>query len=237
MSVGLPTRRLGTPSPWVFTPTGAVFAARAYRGREDTDRFLPMLQIRSRDSWSHIFVGALAVAFAAAPGAFAQKPDSASATTQAKPLPAPGTYRFTLVPDSSDDIRAAVNTTVQHMSFITRPIARGRLNKVNPTPQRVRIEVTRDTLAVAFDGGNPVITPLSGDTVSWTNSLTKEVDRTHATITGDTVAQTIAAHDGQRENAYVFTDTGTRLRMHVTVTSPRLPRPLTYTLLFRNAAP
>ncbi len=210
-----------------------------------------MVQTRSRDSWSHIVIGALAVVFAAAPAALAQNPgsaapaatphadsaaQSASPTTQTKPLPGPGTYRFTLVPDSSDDIRKAVNTTVQHMSFITRPIARGRLNKVNPTPQRVQIDVTRDTLAVAFDGGNPVITPLGGDTVSWTNSLTKEEDRAHATIAGDTVAQTIAAHDGQRENAYVFTDNGTRLRMHVTVTSPRLPRPLTYTLLFRSDA-
>jgi len=209
-----------------------------------------MVQTHSRDSWSRIVMGALAVVLAAAPAAFAQKPDSSvaptpradssaqstSPTTQTKPVPAPGTYRFTLAPDSSDNIRAAVNTTVQHMSFITRPIARGRLNKVNPTPQRVQIDVRGDTLAVAFDGGNPVITPLSGDTVSWTNSLTKEVDRTHATIAGDTVAQTIAAQDGQRENAYVFTDNGTRLRMHVTVTSPRLPRPLTYTLLFRSDA-
>ena len=38
-------------------------------------------------------------------------------------LPATGTYTYTLVADSSDDVKGAVNHTIEHMSFITRPIA------------------------------------------------------------------------------------------------------------------
>lgn len=141
---------------------------------------------------------------------------------------------YTLIADSSDDIKAAVNQTVEHMSFITRPIARGRLNKTNPLPQHVQVSRTDDTLAVAFDDGNPVSTPLNGNTVPWTSSLTHENYEAHAERTGDTTAQVIVAPDGERKNAYVFTDNGARLELRVTVSSHRLPKPLTYTLRFKR---
>jgi hypothetical protein len=46
---------------------------------------------------------------------------------------------------------AAANRTVEHMSFITRPIARGRLNKTNPLPQHVRVMRSGDTLRFRRD--------------------------------------------------------------------------------------
>ena len=141
---------------------------------------------------------------------------------------------YTLIPDSSDDIKAAVNQTVEHMSFVTRPIARGRLNKTNPLPQRVQVTQDQDTLAVAFDDGNPVITPLDGHAVPWQSSLTHEDYQAHAERSADTTAQVIVAPDGERKNAYVFSDDGTRLTLRVTVSSHRLPRPLVYTLRFRR---
>ena len=150
-------------------------------------------------------------------------------------LTVPPTH-YTLIPDSSDDIKVAVNRTVEHMSFITRPIARGRLNKTNPLPQHVQITQTNDTIAVAFDDGNPVSTPLNGDTVPWRSSLTHEDYQAHATRSGDTTSQVIVAPDGARTNAYVFTENGTRLELRVTISSHRLPQPLTYTLRFRRDA-
>ena len=143
---------------------------------------------------------------------------------------------YTLIPDSSDDIKAAVNLTVEHMSFITRPIARGRLNKTNPLPRRVLVTLTDDTLAVAFDDGNPIVTPLDGTTVPWRSLLTRENYEAHAVRTADTTAQVIVAPDGSRTNAYVFSPDGARLELRVTVASHRLPRPLTYTLRFRRDA-
>lgn len=145
-----------------------------------------------------------------------------------------GQATYALVPDSSESIKLAIDSTVRHMSFITRGIARSRLSKINPTPQHVRVDVEADTASVAFDDGNPVVTPLNGETVPWLNPLTGETDQAHAAVAGDTVRQTIIAHDGQRENALVFSEDGQRLRLHVTVTSHRLPRPLVYDLLFRK---
>jgi hypothetical protein len=152
----------------------------------------------------------------------------------AEPLPAEPTL-YILVPDSSESIRAAIDTTVAHMNFITRPIARSRLSKINPTPQIVRVDVGSDSVSVAFDESDPVVTPLSGDTVAWRNPLTGEMDEAHGTVAADTVRQVIMAQDGDRENALIFSNDGARLQLHVTVTSHRLPRPLVYDLVFHKA--
>jgi len=161
---------------------------------------------------------------------------SSGAQVEAVALPkvSHGETRYALLPDSSDNIRQAIDRTVAPMNFIIRPIARSRLNKVNPLPHQVRVERGADTVSVAFDDGNPVITPLDGHTVTWSNSLTHETDQVRATVAGDTLRQTIAAPDGERENALVFSDGGTRLHLQVTVRSHRLPRPLVYMLVFRQ---
>jgi hypothetical protein len=149
-------------------------------------------------------------------------------------LPAAGSYAYALLPDSSDNIKDAVNRTVEPMGFIKRPIARGRLNTLNPTPGRVRVSVRGDTVGVAFDNGDPIVTPLDGTTVPWENTMTHETYQARIAIAGDTVAQVIAAPDGVRRNAYLFSDSAGRLEIAVTVTSHRLPGPLTYRLLFRR---
>lgn len=148
-------------------------------------------------------------------------------------IPAAGSYTYTLVPDSSADIKAAINVTVSPMSFITRGIARSRLTKVNPLPHRVRVRLAADTVSVAFDDGDPVVTPVDGHAVPWVNALAKETDQAHVVIASDTLRQTLVASDGVRENALIFDDGG-RLRLLVTVTSHRLPKPLVYELLFRR---
>jgi hypothetical protein len=147
-------------------------------------------------------------------------------------LPPPGTYTYTLIPDSSDDIKLAVNQTVEHMSFITRPVARGRLNKTNPTPKQLHVVVSPDTFSVTFDNGNPVATPLKGDSVPYLSAITHEMYSARYDPVGDSPSQVITSKDGVRRNTYSFVNGGDHLRMHVTVTSPRLPGPLNYQLVF-----
>jgi hypothetical protein len=149
-------------------------------------------------------------------------------------IPPPGAYSYSLMADSSSDIKAAINETVSPMNFLIRGIARGRLTKVNPLPHRVRLRLTTDSVSVAFDDGDPVITPADGAVVPWFNALAKETDHAHVMVAGDTVRQTIAASDGDRENALTFADAGARLRIRVTVSSHRLPKPLVYDLLFQR---
>ena len=149
-------------------------------------------------------------------------------------LPASGTYTYTLVPDSSDDVKAAVNRTVQHMSFLTRPTARRRLTRLNPIPEHVQLGITADSLWVTFDGLNPMVTPRDGSEVSWRCALNNDSYRIRAVQAGDTLEQVFTATDGERTNALVFDPESGRLAVHVTVTSHRLPQPLEYTLVFRR---
>jgi hypothetical protein len=174
----------------------------------------------------------LLAALVAIPAMAQDRPSAA--TDPAGQWPPDGSFTYTLIPDSSGNVRAAIDRTVAGMFFIAQPIARGRLIKINPVPQHVRIRSGPDTISVAFDDGNPVVTPLSGDTVPWSNPLTHEMDRAHVALVRDTVKQTIAAPDGQRTNAFIFSEGGKRLRLVVTVTSHQLPRPLIYELLFRR---
>ena len=76
--------------------------------------------------------------------------------------------------DSSDDVRVAVDSTIASMNFFIRPIARSRLNHVNPTPHKIHFTLNGDVLSVSFDDGNPVITPMSGREVPWRSSITHE---------------------------------------------------------------
>jgi hypothetical protein len=164
------------------------------------------------------------------PAAAARAPDPPSRR------PATGSIAYTLLADSSDDIKAAIDQTVSPMNFIVRPIARGRLNRTNPTPRRVRVDLWPDSIGVAFDDGNAIVTPYTGQPGPWQNSLTHETYQAYMKVEGDTICQMISAPDGERENAFVFANDGKRLRMHVTVTSRRLPKPLEYTLAFRQSA-
>ena len=178
--------------------------------------------------------GQTATPSAAAPAAADTAPAMPGTGGTAGSIPAGGSYTYTLAPDSSDDIKAAIDVTVSPMNFIVRGIARGRLTKVNPLPHSLRLRLAADTVSVAFDNGDPVVTPSDGAVVPWYNALAKETDKAHVAIAGDTLRETISASDGDRENAITFGDGGARLHLRVTVTSHRLPKPLTYQLLFRR---
>lgn len=157
-----------------------------------------------------------------------------AATLRAATLPTTGTHSYTLVSDSSDDVKAAVNYTVEHMSFFTRPTARKRLMRLNPIPERVQVAVTSDSLSVEFENLNPIVTPLDGTEVSWHSEISNDTYAIHVVQQGDTLAQVFTAKDGERTNTYLFDDESARLAVHVMITSHRLPRPLEYTLVYRR---
>lgn len=143
---------------------------------------------------------------------------------------------YELVPEASDNVHAAIDHTVQHMNFIARPIARHRLRKANTVPLSLTVAVRPDTIAVTFDGLNPIITPRDGNAVPWIRGHTGELYDVWMTESGDTLRQVIHSEDGQRENDFVFLDGGDRLELHVVLSTERLPMPLRYMLSFRRPA-
>jgi hypothetical protein len=140
-----------------------------------------------------------------------------------------GSYAF--VSDGSDDINRAIEQGVASMSFITRPIARGRLRKTNVPYRTLRISHTASEITTIPDSRAPVVSPSNGATVKWRREDGEMFD-VSTSWEGSSLRQSFRADDGQRVNVYSLSPDGRTLTMHVTVTSPRLPKPISYSLKY-----
>ena len=166
----------------------------------------------------------LAIALAALAAAF-----PAPASTQSPTLE--GSY--VLVSPGRAEIDRAIETAIARMNFVTRPIARGRLRRTNVPYGRLRVSVSPSEIVTTADDGSPVVTPPSGTFVKWE----REDGETFDVATrwqGDTLSQTFRADDGQRDNLYTLGPDGRTLTLAVTLSSPRLPNPLRYSLTYRK---
>ncbi|CAN5616948.1 hypothetical protein BH23GEM7_BH23GEM7_22310 [soil metagenome] len=142
---------------------------------------------------------------------------------------------YTYLRAASDDINQAIERGIAGMNFVTRPVARGRLRKTNEPFGAITISRTPAEVAIATDGGAPVVTPADGSAVRWRRE-DGEVFQVSTALRDGVLRQTFVADDGQRENALSLSADGDTLTMRVTVTSPRLPRPVSYRLVYLRAA-
>ena len=154
---------------------------------------------------------------------------AAPAAAQDRPLDG----NYTYVAAQSDDIKAAIEQAVRRMNFITRPIARGRLTKTNSPYQSLAITTSGSEIRIVTDQRAPIVTPPTGAPVKWTREDGEVFDVTTRWADGS-LEQTFVAEDGQRKNVFVLAPDGNTLEMRVTITSPRLAQPLTYTLRYRK---
>lgn len=143
-----------------------------------------------------------------------------------------GTWRYDA--SASDNVAQAINTAVQRMNFVTRPIARGRLTRTNQPYQRVTVDFTSSQVTVTTDGRDPIVSPANGTPIKWTRE-DKEVLDVSTEWENGVLEQTFKAEDGQRVNRYSVGADG-KMTMEVTITSPRLPRPLVYKLVYNRAS-
>ena len=142
---------------------------------------------------------------------------------------------FTIDRARSDDVNRAIETAVARMSFVTRPIARGRLRRTNAVYQRVVINYTPQQVTTTFDQRRPIESPANGQPVAWTREDGEKFQLSTSWENGRLV-QTFRAEDGSRTNTYSISPDGRTLTMHVTLRSPRLTAPLEYNLVFNRAS-
>lgn len=141
---------------------------------------------------------------------------------------------FTYDAAASDNINQAIDAAVRDMNFAMRPIARGRLRKTNQPYQRVQISHTAQQVSVTTDGRPAIVSPANGTPVDWTREDGEKLKVSTEWENG-TLEQTFQAEDGRRVNAYSVSADGRTMTMNVTVSSPRLKKPLTYKLVYRRA--
>jgi hypothetical protein len=143
-----------------------------------------------------------------------------------------GTYKA--VSERSNDISQAIEKAVDKMSFIKRPIARGRLSRTNFAYQQIRIDLNANDVEVTYDTQAPIRMPLSGEPIKWKRA-DGEVFDVSARLQGDKLVQTYKAEDGTRVNSFSRDANGTLL-LNVEVSSEQLPEPVRYTLEYRPAS-
>ena len=153
----------------------------------------------------------------------------------ASPALAQGTISgtFTLDRQASDNVDQAIAKAVKDMNFVTRPIARGRLQKTNQPYQTVTIANAGANTVVTIDKQPARSAPSNGTPVDWTRADGEKFKLSMTWANGQ-LTESFKAEDGQRENTYVLSPDGATLTMNVKVSSPRLPKPLTYKLLFKK---
>ncbi|HYH83395.1 MAG TPA: hypothetical protein VEX86_26610 [Longimicrobium sp.] len=144
-----------------------------------------------------------------------------------------GTFTFNRA--ASDDVNRAIETAVSKMSFVTRPIARGRLRRTNQPYQRVVINFTPQQVTTTFDQRRPIESPANGQPIKWTREDGEVLDLSTEWQTGRLV-QTFRAEDGSRTNTYSISADGATLTIRVTVRSPRLSAPVEYNMVFNRAS-
>jgi hypothetical protein len=132
--------------------------------------------------------------------------------------------------DGTELVKTAIERATQEMSMFTRGVARGRLRERNAPPASIRMSRQGDLFTIRFAGAEPVSLPISGTPVQ----VGDRTIRIQPQPDGDGLRHEGKNPDGARENIFRL-DSADRMTMAVTVSSPRLPAPVTYTLAFTRA--
>lgn len=133
--------------------------------------------------------------------------------------------------NQAGDIPRAIDQATADMSFVARPIARGRLAKLNPAYQKVTLGRNGGDFTVQFDQRQPIRMPGDGRSISWQREDGEQF-LVSARTEGDKLIQHFKGQDGERTNVFRRDGQG-GLVLEVTVKSSKLPKPLTYTLMYR----
>lgn len=135
---------------------------------------------------------------------------------------------------ASDNVAAKIEIVVDEMNLFIRPIARSRLINANIPRRRLVISSTIAAVSIKADDQDAIVTPANGDEVPVVTSGDSATVRTVSQ--GDNLVRTFRNDGGQRANTYSLDPSGNTLILDVKVTSARLPRVLTYRLVYRRVA-
>lgn len=142
-----------------------------------------------------------------------------------------GTY--VLHADGSDDINAKINDATSKMNFAIKGLARSRLRKTNTAYRRLVIAHSPQEVTITTDTRAPIRTPANGTPIRWRRE-DGEMLNVSTDWNNGVLEQTFAAEDGRRVNRYSTSGDGRLLTMQVTITSPRLPKPLVYKQMYHR---
>lgn len=144
--------------------------------------------------------------------------------------------------ERSDDVPAKIVEATRGMNRIVGPVARRRLRATNTPYPRLVVQHDAQQVRVEMAGRITAASPANGPPVLWDRTTGQACPRVGEDCVQLSTAwqsgrlvQTFRPEDGERENVYSVSADGDTMSMAVTIRSPRLPRPLTYTLVYTRA--
>lgn len=145
--------------------------------------------------------------------------------------------------EASDDVPARIVQATRGMNAVVGPIARRRLRATNTPYPRIVVNYDAQNVRVEMQDRPTATSPANGQPVLWhrnTGQTCTRVSEDCVQLTaeweGGRLVQTFRPEDGERQNVYTVSQDGSTLTMAVTIRSPRLPRDLTYNLVFNRAS-
>jgi hypothetical protein len=142
---------------------------------------------------------------------------------------------YALDPGSAGSVGQAIKNVTSQMGFFKRGIAQQRLTETNQPPQRLVITQTTTDITIQPDGGQAIRTSMDGAPVTVTRGDGSQV-QVASMWQGATLQRSFTASDGVRVNRYSLDASGATLTMDVQLTSPDLPQPLTYQLVYHRSS-
>jgi hypothetical protein len=143
------------------------------------------------------------------------------------------TTRYELDRSASDSIDRAIEILGTELDPQTSPILVWKLKNSNQAFEQVVLALDTKELSIKFDSGAALRSPINGQLATWTSENLDKYDLITRVDRGALV-QTVA-----RDSEYItrtYTEDANTLTILVEVTNPRLPRPLTYKLIYNRAS-
>ena len=143
-----------------------------------------------------------------------------------------GTFYFAGGEQERVLLERAIENLVKDSSWIARPFIRRRLRARAGIAPWVTFAFPPGLIKTVIPAHPPVLSPDSGAEVDY--AFEGENVRASQRFQGEHLLQSFRAREGTRINEYVLVGQNATLVLHVTLESPRLPRPLHYTLTYRR---
>lgn len=175
----------------------------------------------------------LLVAVLAAGAGTPAAPSSAETSATSETPAFEGKYRFAGGKKERDRVAAAVEKAIEALPSFLHGLARKRLSTANTIPETITMTMKGDELELRYGGLEPMRAPLDGSTRKWHNHEGALVN-IKMELRGKTLVQTTWNNGGRRIMRWTISEDGKRLRLHSTMSSPRLPESIDYRLTFRK---
>lgn len=143
-------------------------------------------------------------------------------------------FKATDTKKGEESIKKGIEVAIDDMNFITKPIARGKLEKSNIPFKKLIFKVSEKTISIQHNDRKPIIT--EGKPVQWTRDDGEKFQVTQVQ-NGQKLTQTFSSEDGKKVLTYTFTETFKKLTVDVLVTSGKISGPLKYTLHYVTVKP